>query len=50
VDIRDGVTWQLRQLGIDSVVDPICTKRSELHYSYRRDGVTGRTAGFIHLI
>jgi YfiH family protein len=50
VDIRDGVTWQLQQLGIDSVVDPICTKRSDLHYSYRRDGLTGRTAGFIHLI
>lgn len=49
LDIRDGVTWQLGKLGIESVVDPICTSRSELHYSYRRDGVTGRTAGFIHL-
>lgn len=50
LDIRDGVDWQLGKLGIDSLIDPICTRRSDLHYSYRRDGVTGRTAGFIHLV
>jgi YfiH family protein len=50
LDIRDGVAWQLECMGIDSTVDPICTRRSELHYSYRRDGITGRTAGFIHLL
>jgi len=49
LDIRDGVAWQLEQFGIDTVIDPICTKRSELHYSYRRDGITGRTAGFVYL-
>ena len=49
LDIRDGVAWQLERLGIDSIADPICTRQSQLHYSYRRDGVTGRTAGFIHL-
>jgi YfiH family protein len=50
LDIRDGVAWQLERLSIDSKSDPICTRRSELHYSYRRDGITGRTAGFIHLL
>jgi YfiH family protein len=50
LDIRDGVAWQLERLGVDSTVDPICTRQSELHYSYRRDGITGRTAGFIHLL
>lgn len=49
LDIRDGVAWQLRRFDIDAIVDPICTRRSELHYSYRRDGVTGRTAGFVFL-
>jgi YfiH family protein len=50
LDIRDGVAWQLARLSIDSTSDPICTRRSELHYSYRREGITGRTAGFIHLL
>jgi len=49
LDIRDGIAWQLKQFDIDSVIDPICTRRSELHYSYRRDGITGRTAGFVYL-
>lgn len=50
LDTRDGIAWQLEQLTIGAMIDPICTRRSDLHYSYRRDGVTGRTAGFIHLV
>jgi YfiH family protein len=49
LDIRDGVAWQLEQMDIESIIDSICTRRSQLHYSYRREGVTGRTAGFIYL-
>ncbi|HUW77154.1 MAG TPA: peptidoglycan editing factor PgeF [Candidatus Nanopelagicaceae bacterium] len=49
LDIRDGISWQLERFGIFSRIDPICTRRSELHYSYRREGRTGRTAGFIYL-
>ena len=49
LDIRDGVAWQLEQMDIDSIIDPMCTRHSQLHYSFRRDGLTGRTAGFIYL-
>ena len=50
LDIRDGVAWQLEQMDIQSIIDPMCTRRSQLHYSFRRDGLTGRTAGFIYLV
>lgn len=50
LDIRDGVAWQLEQMDIESIIDPMCTRQSQLHYSFRRDGLTGRTAGFIYLV
>ncbi len=49
LDIRDGVRWQLESLGVDAMSDPMCTRQSQLHYSYRRASVTGRNAGFIYL-
>jgi len=49
LDIRDGVMWQLENLGVDATSDPMCTRQSQLHYSYRRASTTGRNAGFIYL-
>lgn len=47
VDVPAGVWAQLRSLGISSGSrSPVCAKESADHYSYRREGTTGRFAGF----
>jgi len=48
VDVPGGVWAQLRAAGItEGSRSPICAMESPDHYSYRREGVTGRFAGFI---
>lgn len=50
VDVPGGVWAQLRAAGITpehSHRSGICAMESKDHYSYRREGVTGRFAGFI---
>jgi YfiH family protein len=50
VDLRAGLRRQLLAAGIGVVRDVgPCTAESKDHYSYRRDGVTGRSAGVIVL-
>jgi YfiH family protein len=48
LDIRAGVAAQLEAAGVRRVeVSSICTIESPDHFSYRRDGSTGRTAGLL---
>lgn len=48
VDIRAAVTAQLRRAGVGTVLhDERCTQEEPELYSYRRDGRTGRFAGYI---
>jgi YfiH family protein len=50
VDVPGGVWAQLRAAGITpehSHRSEICAMESKDHYSYRREGVTGRFAGFV---
>jgi YfiH family protein len=48
VDLRAGVCAQLAALGIAAAqVHPVCTATSPRHFSYRRDGRTGRFAGVV---
>jgi YfiH family protein len=50
VDLRAGLRRQLLGAGVGTVRDVgPCTAESNDHYSYRRDGVTGRSAGVIVL-
>lgn len=50
LDIRAGITAQLRRAGVDRVhVDGRCTVESPDLFSYRREGRTGRFAGYIWL-
>jgi copper oxidase (laccase) domain-containing protein len=50
VDLRTGLRRQLLGAGINAVRDVgPCTAESTDHYSYRRDGVTGRFAGVVML-
>jgi YfiH family protein len=52
VDVRAGVAAQLRRAGIPEsgiYMSTDCTMESERYFSYRRDGVTGRFAGFVWL-
>lgn len=50
VDVPGGVVAQLRGLGVPDVRRvPVCTMESSRHYSYRRDGTTGRFAGYVWL-
>jgi YfiH family protein len=49
VDVPGGVWAQLRAAGVaehDGHRSPVCAMESADHYSYRREGVTGRFAGF----
>lgn len=49
VDVPGGVWAQLRAVGIaehNAHRSPVCAMESADHYSYRREGVTGRFAGF----
>lgn len=50
LDIRAGVAAQLASAGVADVRhDDRCTMESPELYSYRRDGLTGRFAGYIWL-
>lgn len=50
LDVPGGVVAQLRAAGVADVRRvPVCTRESAAHYSYRRDGVTGRFAGYVWL-
>ncbi|MBW5482837.1 peptidoglycan editing factor PgeF [Streptomyces bambusae] len=50
VDVVAGVHAQLAELGVADIVrSPICTLESRDHFSYRRDRVTGRLAGYVWL-
>ncbi|MDX6286776.1 MAG: purine-nucleoside/S-methyl-5-thioadenosine phosphorylase / adenosine deaminase [Frankiales bacterium] len=48
IDIKAGLRTQLLGVG-DIHDDVVCTVESTEHYSYRRDGVTGRFAGFVKI-
>jgi YfiH family protein len=48
LDIRAGLAAQLRTCGVTDIdVSSVCTLESPDHFSYRRDGTTGRTAGLV---
>lgn len=48
LDIRAGLAEQLHSAGVVQIeVSPICTIESADHFSYRRDGTTGRSAGLL---
>ncbi|KAA0931756.1 peptidoglycan editing factor PgeF [Streptomyces apricus] len=50
VDVTAGVHAQLERLGVhDRERSPVCTIESDDHFSYRRDGLTGRLAGYVWL-
>lgn len=50
VDVVAGVHAQLAALGItDRHRSQVCTRESADHFSYRRDRVTGRLAGYVWL-
>lgn len=48
-DLQAIATFQLKELGINKITsDTSCTfSEPDRFFSYRRDGITGRTAGFI---
>ncbi|MHC3473412.1 peptidoglycan editing factor PgeF [Streptomyces sp. 7R007] len=50
VDVAAGVHAQLDRLGVrDRERSPVCTLESQDHFSYRRDRITGRLAGYVWL-
>ncbi|MFJ6753703.1 peptidoglycan editing factor PgeF [Streptomyces sp. NPDC091273] len=50
VDVVAGVHAQLAEAGVvNSLRSPVCTLESRDHFSYRRDRVTGRLAGYVWL-
>ncbi|WP_330295971.1 peptidoglycan editing factor PgeF [Streptomyces sp. NBC_00503] len=50
VDVVAGVHAQLAEAGVvNSSRSPVCTLESRDHFSYRRDRVTGRLAGYVWL-
>ncbi|MFJ6795764.1 peptidoglycan editing factor PgeF [Streptomyces sp. NPDC091268] len=50
VDVVAGVHAQLAEAGVvDIRRSPVCTLESRDHFSYRRDRVTGRLAGYVWL-
>ncbi len=50
IDVGAGVEAQLARAGVRTVTrDPRCTAETPGLYSYRRDGRTGRMAGFVWL-
>ncbi|MFI8099871.1 peptidoglycan editing factor PgeF [Streptomyces sp. NPDC086023] len=50
VDVVAGVHAQLAALGVtDLKRSPVCTLESLDHFSYRRDRITGRLAGYVWL-
>jgi len=49
VDLRVGLLARLAALGVAAELAGPCTAESARHFSYRRDPVTGRTAGLVML-
>ncbi|MFI5636921.1 peptidoglycan editing factor PgeF [Streptomyces goshikiensis] len=50
VDVVAGVHAQLAEAGVTNAHrSPVCTLESRDHFSYRRDRVTGRLAGYVWL-
>ncbi|KIF06411.1 laccase, partial [Streptomyces sp. RSD-27] len=50
VDVVAGVHAQLAEAGVaHGHRSPVCTLESRDHFSYRRDRVTGRLAGYVWL-
>jgi YfiH family protein len=50
LDIRAGVTAELIAAGVRTIeAESWCTAERSSLYSHRRDGVSGRTAGIVHL-
>ena len=49
VDLRAGLLARLAALGVSAEVVGPCTAESSRHFSYRREPVTGRTAGLVML-
>lgn len=49
LDLPQGLSAVLRDEGIQVINEFKCTVESDEHFSYRRDGVTGRQAGVIWL-
>ncbi|MFD9354148.1 peptidoglycan editing factor PgeF [Streptomyces sp. NPDC060031] len=50
VDVVAGVHAQLAEAGVVNIHrSPVCTLESRDHFSYRRDRVTGRLAGYVWL-
>lgn len=50
LDIRAGIAGQLKAAGVADIrVDPRCTIETPELFSYRREGRTGRFAGFVWL-
>jgi YfiH family protein len=49
LDLRAGLASQLAAHGVSVHVVGPCTRESPDHYSYRRDGTTGRFAGVVWL-
>lgn len=49
VDLRAGLLGRLAALGVAAEVVGPCTAESSHHFSYRREPVTGRTAGLVML-
>ncbi|GAA0964545.1 peptidoglycan editing factor PgeF [Actinocorallia libanotica] len=49
LDLRAAIAAQLDELGVKALHDDRCTLETPELYSYRRDGVTGRFAGYVWL-
>jgi hypothetical protein len=51
IDIPAGVREQLRGCGVRDIgLSGVCTVESPDHFSYRRERVTGRLAGYVRLV
>ena len=49
LDLPSALIAVLLEEGVEVINESICTVESSNHFSYRRDGVTGRQAGIISL-
>jgi polyphenol oxidase len=48
IDLRAGITRQLKELGVPSIaVDPRCTIEDDALFSHRRGAPTGRLASLV---
>jgi copper oxidase (laccase) domain-containing protein len=51
LDLRAGIVAELARVGVgDVAVVDVCTFESADHFSFRRDGVTGRQAAVVGLV